>query len=444
MKLSSHSDMKASNIPWMGSIPAHWDVKTIKRIFIERNEKNDPIKTDFILSLTIERGVIPYTERGGGGNKSKEDLTGYKLAYPNDIVLNSMNIIAGSVGLSKYFGAVSPVYYMLYVRNEHDDVRFFSRVFELKTFQKSLLGLGNGILMKESESSDKLNTIRMRIPIDKLNSQYLPYPPIDEQRSIANFLNVEIQKIDQLVEEQKKFSDLLKEKRQVVISQAVTKGVNKKVPMKNSGIDWFGEIPQHWDVVPLKFGFELQKRPPPADSGTVTAFRDGQVTLRSNRRTEGFTEALQEIGYQGIEVEDLVIHAMDAFAGAIGVSDSRGKSSPVYSVCKAKSGYLPKFYGLFLRHMSLTGYIESLSKGIRERSTDFRWSDAKNVPIPRPPEAEQVEILNYLDSEISKIDSLLKEQEKQIELLNERRVSLISAAVTGKIDVRKLDSRETS
>ncbi len=444
MKLTNHTNFKESNIAWLGAIPDYWEVKAIKRIFFERNEKNDPIKTDFILSLTMDRGVIPYSERGGGGNKAKEDLTGYKLAYPNDIVLNSMNIIAGSVGLSKYYGAVSPVYYMLYVRNSEDDVKFFNRVFELETFQKSLLGLGNGILMKQSGSSDKLNTIRMRIPIDKLNSQFLPYPPPVEQKIIAKFLDIEIQKIDQLVNEQKKFAELLKEKRQAVISQAVTKGIQKNVPMKSSGIEWFGEIPEHWDIVPLKFGFDLQKRQPPPDSGTVTAFRDGQVTLRTNRRTEGFTEAIQEIGYQGVEPNDLVIHAMDAFAGAIGVSDSTGKSSPVYSVCRARNGFSPKFYGLFLRHMSLTGYIESLSKGIRERSTDFRWSDAKNVPIPKPPEDEQIKILEFIESEISKIDLLLDEQQKQIDLLVERRISLISAAVTGQIDLRDFKFKEAA
>src|SRR5665648_367512 len=105
-------EMKDSGIEWIGEIPDDWDIKSLKVILAERKENNNPIKTDFILSLTMDKGVIPYTEKEGGGNKAKEDLTAYKLAYPNDIVLNSMNVIVGSVGLSKYFGCVSPVYYL--------------------------------------------------------------------------------------------------------------------------------------------------------------------------------------------------------------------------------------------------------------------------------------------------------------------------------------------
>lgn len=194
---------------------------------------------------------------------------------------------------------------------------------------------------------------------------------------------------------------------------------------KNSGVEWLGKLPANWDVFPLKAGFNLMKRPPPENCGVVTAFRDGEVTLRSNRRMDGFTEALQEIGYQGVEPNDLVIHAMDAFAGAIGVSDSKGKSTPVYSVCEPKKDYFSRYYGLVLRHIALAGFIQSLAKGIRERSTDFRWSDAKNIPIPHPSIEEQKSIIYFLDHETSKIDSLIAEQEKLIDLLKIKLDSLV-------------------
>lgn len=199
---------------------------------------------------------------------------------------------------------------------------------------------------------------------------------------------------------------------------------------KNTGVEWLGKLPVHWDVLPLKAGFNLKKRPPPINCGVVTAFRDGEVTLRSNRRMDGFTEAFQEIGYQGVEPNDLVIHAMDAFAGAIGVSDSKGKSTPVYSVCEPKQDYYSKYYGLVLRHIALAGYIQSLAKGIRERSTDFRWSDAKNIPVPHPSIEEQKNIIRFLDHEITKINTLVIEQEKLIELLKEKRQVFITNAVT--------------
>lgn len=199
---------------------------------------------------------------------------------------------------------------------------------------------------------------------------------------------------------------------------------------RKSGFDWLGDLPTGWEAKRLKFGFDLQKRPISSDMEIVTAFRDGEVTLRKNRRLEGYTEGDKQIGYQGIEPGDLVIHAMDAFAGAIGVSDSRGKSTPVYNVCKPKSGVQARFFALALRHLSLTGYIESLSKGIRERSTDFRWADAKNVIVPFPPQNEQQVIVAYLDRETAEIDAFIADQEQLIALLKERRTATITQAVT--------------
>ena len=135
-------EMKNSHIKWLGDIPTTWALVKIKYTLQERIEKNNPIKSDNILSLTAKQGVIPYTEKEGGGNKPKEDLTGYRLAYPGDIVMNSMNILSGSVGLSKYYGCVSPVYYMLRPYRDDYDVRFFNYIFQTTVFQKSLFVLG--------------------------------------------------------------------------------------------------------------------------------------------------------------------------------------------------------------------------------------------------------------------------------------------------------------
>jgi type I restriction enzyme S subunit len=199
---------------------------------------------------------------------------------------------------------------------------------------------------------------------------------------------------------------------------------------KDSGFEWLGEIPENWKIGRLKFGFDLQKRPIETGMDIVTAFRDGEVTLRRNRRIDGYTEGDKQIGYQGIEPGDLVIHAMDAFAGAIGVSDSRGKSTPVYSVCLPKPGVDPHYFALALRHLARTGYIESLSKGIRERSTDFRWADAKNVVVPVPPFDEQAAIVTYVNWETSEIDAFIEDQEVLIAFLNERRAATITETVT--------------
>ena len=205
--------------------------------------------------------------------------------------------------------------------------------------------------------------------------------------------------------------------------------------IKDSGIPWVGFMPAHWQSKRAKFLFALAQRAPGNDDGIVTAFRDGQVTLRSNRRTDGFTNAIKEAGYQGVRKGDLVIHAMDAFAGAIGVSDSDGKCTPVYSCCTPINDASTEFYARCVRTMATTGYIESLAKGIRERSTDFRWAMFAEQLLPIPPRPEQDEIVSYIDRATSRIDTLVAKTERSIELLREHRIAIITAAVTGKIDL---------
>lgn len=157
----------------------------------------------------------------------------------------------------------------------------------------------------------------------------------------------------------------------MTIQQTTINAFPKYDSYKDSSVDWLGEIPSHWEIEKGKWLFKKEDRNVKREDEVVTCFRDGQVTLRKNRRTDGFTNAIQEHGYQGIRKGDLVIHAMDAFAGAIGVSDSNGKSSPVYSACTPKKGKKidPRYYAYFLRDLALSGFIESLAKGIRERST---------------------------------------------------------------------------
>ena len=205
---------------------------------------------------------------------------------------------------------------------------------------------------------------------------------------------------------------------------------------KDSGIEWIGSIPTHWKIEKAKWLFSKAERPVKKEDDIVTCFRDGQVTLRSNRRTEGFTNALKEHGYQGIRVGDLVIHAMDAFAGAIGVSDSDGKSTPVYSACvPRKQGLInPYFYAYYLRDLALSGFIVSLAKGIRERSTDFRFNDFAQLFLPLPDLHEQTAIATFLDEKTAKIDEAIAIKEQQIELLKERKQIIIQQAVTQGLD----------
>ena len=200
----------------------------------------------------------------------------------------------------------------------------------------------------------------------------------------------------------------------------------------DSDIDWLGDIPSEWRVEKAKWLFLRAERPVSKDDAIVTCFRDGQVTLRSNRRTDGFTNATKEHGYQGIRKGDLVIHAMDAFAGAIGVSDSDGKSTPVYAACMPRIPNLvnPTFYAYYMRDLALSGFIVSLAKGIRERSTDFRFNDFAKLPLPLPSIEEQNKIVSFLDQKTAQIDEAIAIKEKQIALLKERKQIIIQKAVT--------------
>jgi type I restriction enzyme S subunit len=221
--LNLDAPLKPSGISWLGDIPAHWEVKSLNAVLVQRKEKNSPVKTTNILSLSLHDGVIPYNERTRpGGNKAKDDLSAYMLAYPGDIVVNSMNVVVGSVGLSKHFGAVSPVYYMLRPRGSQDLVEYFSAVFQDTAFQRGLFGLGNGIMVIQSKSSGKLNTIRMRIPMNKLGRVQLPYPGKEEQKAIVAYLAEATPSLDRTIERIRLEVQLLGEYRTRLTADVVT------------------------------------------------------------------------------------------------------------------------------------------------------------------------------------------------------------------------------
>lgn len=425
-------EMKDSRIPWLGEYPAAWSLKKIKYCLQERIEKNNPVRTTDILSLTAKQGVIPYDQKEGGGNKPKEDVSAYRLAYPGDIVMNSMNILSGSVGLSQYFGCVSPVYYMLRPLDAKEDVRYYNYIFQTTVFQRSLYGLGNGILIKES-GNGKLNTIRMRIPMDKFGGLFIPVASKSEQKIIADYLDKICAEIDVLTADIQTQIDTLEQYKRSVITEAVTKGLNPDVEMKDSGIQWIGSMPAHWNCIRGKYVLKYIQKPVREDDGVITCFRDGEVTLRSNRREDGFTMADKEIGYQGIDVGDLVVHGMDGFAGAIGISDSRGKASPVLNVLDTEQS--KRYIMYFLRSMAYSDVFLALATGIRVRSCDLRWNKLSELFYPVPPLEEQEAIVDYIDSVLRRTDEVIAAKREQLSTLEAYKKSLIYEYVTGKKEV---------
>lgn len=199
---------------------------------------------------------------------------------------------------------------------------------------------------------------------------------------------------------------------------------------KDSGIEWLGQIPTHWEMLKAKYMFQKNKREVQDGDKVITCFRDGQVTLRENRRTTGFTESITEIGYQGIRKGDLVIHQMDAFAGAIGVSDADGKGTSVYHCCTPKGEYLTYYYAHVIREMALKGYIQSLYRGIRERSSDFNYVTFGNCLLPVPSPSEQRQIVAYLDYKSNKINERMCQRERELQTISELKQAEIATVVT--------------
>lgn len=198
--------------------------------------------------------------------------------------------------------------------------------------------------------------------------------------------------------------------------------------MKDSGIEWIGEIPEGWSIARGKHILTLLQRAVFPTDGVITCFRDGEVTLRSNRREDGFTVSLKEIGYQGIEPGDLVVHGMDGFAGSIGISDSRGKSSPVLVVLDSSQD--KKYLMYYLRSMAYNNVFLALSTGIRVRSCDLKWNKLADLLYLVPPIVEQHKLVSFLDEKCSEIDAMLSKTRASIEEYKKLKQAVITQAIT--------------
>ncbi len=429
-------EMKDSGIEWIGEIPRDWELKPLKAVLQERKENNDPIKTDFILSLTMDKGVIPYSEKTGGGNKAKEDLSAYKLAYENDIVLNSMNILAGSVGISKYFGCVSPVYYMLYPRfPENILVKFYNYLFQTREFQGSLLGMGNVIMIKES-GTGKLNTIRMRIPMTKLNAVQLPCVYLPTQQRIAEYLDKKCTEIDTTIEKTKATIEEYKKLKFAIVSDAITKGIND-VELKTTNIDWLGEIPKHWKVIKLKYLFSVNKRIDNSLDYKVLSVTQNGLKIKDLSNNEGQVSS-DYSKYQIVEINDFVMNHMDLITGWIDNSKFNGVTSPDYRVFTlnrtdiCSTAYYLYIFQLCYKHKIFFGLGQGVLNLGRWRLQTDKFI---NFELPLPPLTEQNIIANYLDQKCAEIDNLIAKKQTIITELESYKKSLIYECVTGKLEV---------
>ena len=213
---------KNSGFEWLGEIPEHWGVESFKNVLVERNEKNYPIKSRERLSLSIDKGITLYSEKTTNLDRFKDDFSQYKLSYEGDLVFNSMNMIVGAVGVSEYFGCVSPVYYTYYSRLGNSKVtKFYEHFFKSKTVQSQLYRLGKGI-MAIDRGEGKFNTVRLKVSREDLRSMKVPFPKISEIIEIVDFIDLVNVKTNELIELHNQQIKNLKEYKTTLINSAVT------------------------------------------------------------------------------------------------------------------------------------------------------------------------------------------------------------------------------
>jgi len=446
MSFPRYPEYKDSGVEWLSQVPAHWQIEPCRAVFTERSDRNDPLVNEDYLSLMANVGIIPYAEKGDVGNKKPEDLTKCKLVFAGDLVINSMNYGIGSYGLSSLTGVCSPVYIVLKPKLERIEERFAFRILENKAFQGFAQSHGNGILEH-----------RAAINWDILKAIGVPLPPVPEQQAILGFLDRETAKIDALVAEQEQLITLLKEKRQAVISHAVTKGLDPSVPMKDSGVEWLGEVPAHWAVGKCGFyirilsGFAFPSGAFSQDETNHRLLRGANVGVSRLKWDDTvFWERSDCDGLDEYEMSegDLVI-GMDRPLISEGMRVAKVTADDLPSLLLQRVASLkvgPKLSADYLHHLlSSEMFIAHFSPETTGVSVPHISPDQiNNFVIPVPPLDEQRAIVEHLSNLATSYSGLINEAVLSVELLRERRSALISAAVTGQIDVRGLATKEAA
>jgi type I restriction enzyme, S subunit len=438
MSLPAYPDYRATGTGWLGDVPAHWAIKPLWTLF--RRTKRVGFEEEQLLSVYRDYGVVPKASRDDNNNKPSDDLSVYQLVLPGDLAINKMKAWQGSVAISEHKGIVSPAYFVFEAIHGEED-RYLHYLLRSPRYITGYLSLSKGIRVSQWDLEPQQHS---RMPV--------LLPPIEEQTAIATFLDRETAKIDGLIAEQEKLLLLLAEKRQATISQAVTKGLNPDAPMKDSGVEWLGEVPAHWEVVGLtKYISSVVdyrgRTPTKVDDGVflVTAknIRNGTIDYEASQEYISSNE-YDEVMRRGHPAIGDVLFTTEAPLGQVAQVD-RTHIALAQRVIKFRGddGILNNS---FLKYWLMGSYcqfnLELLATG--STALGIKGSKVGQVRLCLPPIKEQNAIADFLDAEIRRVDDLNEEATRAIELLKERRTALISAAVTGKIDVRHLADQEAT
>ncbi|MEJ7809768.1 MAG: restriction endonuclease subunit S [Gemmatimonadaceae bacterium] len=436
MSFPRYPKYKDSGVEWLGEVPAHWEVKRLKRaahVFPSNVDKKSyegetPVLlcnyTDVYYNETITPAIdfMPATA-------SADQIAKFTLRA-GDTIITKDSETADDIAIAAYVPEDLPGvvcgYHLAVVRPEDGYAgAFIKRLFDSNYAKSCFAVLANGLT-------------RMGLGQHELDNVEFPFPPRDEQCLIARFLEREVAKIDALVTEQQRLIELLEEKRQAVISHAVTQGLNPDVPMKPSGVEWLGDVPERWEMKRLRVLFRQEKRQNQEGKEVLSVYRDYGV-IRKSSRDDNFNKTPENLdAYQLVNRGDLVINKMKAWQGSLGVSEFEGITSPDYMVFSPRHQESSAFLHFHLRSQRIVSVYRSISNGIRPSQWRLEPESFLSLPIFLPPIPEQEALVSFVAEQIMKVDALSAEAERAIALLQERRTALISAAVTGKIDVRGL------
>lgn len=433
-KWSTYPKYKDSGVPWADSVPAHWEIKPAFVHCYEKSIKNEAGKVTNVLSLSYGRIVRRNVEEHFGLLPASFDT--YQIVKPGDLILRLTDLQNDKrslrVGYVTEKGIITSAYLCLVCKNGVDK-KYAFYLLHAYDINKVFYGMGGGL--------------RQTMKFDDLKRMPLFVPPLNEQQSIIDFLDHETAKIDHMIAKQERLIELLKEKRQAVISHAVTKGLNPGVPMKDSGVEWLGEVPVHWEVARLKHVAILQSGV--AKGRNLSGAKTIQVPyLRVANVQDGYLD-LDDVARIELQTEELTRYLLrdgDVLMNEGGDNDKLGRGAVwrnQISPCVHQNHVFairpqrvePEWLTLVTR----THYAKFYFFRVSKQSTNLASISSTNIketPLVVPPKKERREIMNYVDKMSDKYQRIQDLAEQQVALLKEHRTALISAAVTGKIDVR--------
>ncbi|WP_440872247.1 restriction endonuclease subunit S [Vibrio diabolicus] len=434
-RYKAYPEYKNSGVEWLKEIPIHWDCKKLKFFLndLVRGPFGSALKKEFFTTAGIkvyeQKNCIQNNVALGESYISEDtyrDLIRFAVTN-GDLLMSCSGTIGKIVEVTEPYekGIINQALLIMRINGSVVNKAFFKHIFRSEDVQKQIKDNTQGGAMQNLVATDIFKSVSFTVP------------SYEEQQKIANFLDHETAKIDTLIDKQEKLIELLKEKRQAVISHAVTKGLNPDAPMKDSGVEWLGDVPEHWEVLPTKRFFRLVAEPSTKNHGKelLSVYAAIGVAPRKDLEQKG-NKASNTDGYWSVKKGDIIVNKLLAWMGAVGYSDYDGVTSPAYDILRKTKDINPKFYHFLFRQEFTQSEFKRWSRGIMEMRLRLYFEELGRIMMPVPPKNEQDKIVAEIESMNATFVKIEDKATKQIELMKERKTALISAAVTGKIDVR--------